>query len=384
MKYRNVLLTIFSGVLILGLQTKAPAQIFFTDSFDYADGDLTTVSGGLWATHSGSGDIQVVNGNAVVVSPGGQDDNRLTGAVMGPNDVWYYAVRFTVNQFEELPINPDYFIHFKDSGTSNFRARLATVPPTDPNRDFSLQIWASSIGGGFADWNGDFDYGQELIAVVRWNNGDGPNGIPAEATLWVNPVDINSTNITDDELIANVDAIESLALRQDSGDGGTVGSIVTIPVVSVGTDFDAVLAEVTPATGACVPPADYTVFRGIQRSGDLDSFADADGNVATFNPGFTINNSEAPVWLVFDANAPNATEISVTSTAGTPGIGIRAECFNWTTGAYVEVGAQEDETFNSQTKHTFGPIDSACIDGSGNVRWRVGCAKRDLRSTSHG
>ncbi len=384
MKYRNVLLTMFSGVLILGLQTKATAQIFFTDSFDYADGDLTTVSGGLWATHSGSGDIQVVNGNAVVVSPGGQDDNRLTGAVMGPNDVWYYAVRFTVTQFEELPINPDHFIHLKDSGPFNLIARLATVPPTDPNRDFSLQISATFFGAGFADWNGDFDYGQELIAVVRWNNGDGPNGIPAEATLWVNPVDINSTNITDDELIDPVDAIESLALRQDSGDGGTVGSIVTIPVVSVGTDFDAVLAEVTPATGACVPPATYNVYRGIERNGQLSDFAEVDGNLATYNPGFTINNQEAPVWLEFQANNPDATEITVTSTAGTPGIGIRAECFNWTTGLYVEIGAQEDESFNSLTKHSFGPVLADCIDPKGEVKWRIGWAKRDLRLTSHG
>ncbi len=132
----------------------------------------------------------------------------------------------------------------------------------------------------------------------------------------------------------------------------------------------------TPATGGCAPPASYTVFRGIQRSGDLGSFADADGNVATFNPGFTINNTEAPVWLVFDANAPNATDISVTSTAGTPGIGVRAECWNWSTSTYVQVGAQEDETFNVQTKHTFGPIDAACIDGSGNVRWRIGWRKK--------
>ncbi len=127
--------------------------------------------------------------------------------------------------------------------------------------------------------------------------------------------------------------------------------------------------------GGCVPPASFTVFRGIQLSGDLGSFTDADGNVATFNPGFTINNTEAPVWLVFDANAPNATEISVTSTAGTPGITVSAECFNWTTGMYVHVGTPEDETFNSQTKHTFGPIDAACIDGSGNVRWRIGWRK---------
>ncbi len=143
--------------------------------------------------------------------------------------------------------------------------------------------------------------------------------------------------------------------------------------------------DIAPAsTGGCVPPASYTVFRGIQRSGDLGSFADADGNVATFNPGFTINNSEAPVWLVFDANAPNATDISVTSTAGTPGIGVRAECWNWSTSMYVQVGHKRTKllTFKRNiplvrsTPHAL--MVTATFDGE-----LVG-AKRDLRSTSHG
>ena len=54
--------------------------------------------------------------------------------------------------------------------------------------------WASSEGDGQADWNGDFDFGEEIIAVVEWNNGTG------DATLWVNRVAINSTSITDTEL----------------------------------------------------------------------------------------------------------------------------------------------------------------------------------------
>ena len=221
--------------------TSLSAQ-FFTEDFDYADGDLTTVSGGLWAVHSGDvPDIQVVNGEAIVTAPGSQDDNRQIGMEMGPTDTWYYAVRFTVTQSGDDLINNDYFIHFRPEGFG-FRARLATSAPSDPaNFDFSFQVWASSMGDGLTDWDGDFSFGEEIIAVMRWENETGT------ATLWINPVDENSTNIVDDELPDAMEPITSIALRQDS----TAGSVVTIPVLSVGDSFADVLAAVTPASGDC-------------------------------------------------------------------------------------------------------------------------------------
>ena len=220
---------------------------FFTESFDYPDGDLTVVSGGLWARHSGgkppANVIQVVNGEAVVVAPGDQDDNRQIGMEMGPTDIWFYAVRFTVSQFEMANINQDYFIHFRPEGFG-FRARLAPSPPTDPdNFDYSFQVWASSGDDGMTDWDGDFSYGDEVIAVVRWENETGV------ATLWINPVDESSTSVMDDELPDAMEPITSIALRQDSG----TGSVVNIPVLSVGDNFADVLAAVSEPTGGGCP-----------------------------------------------------------------------------------------------------------------------------------
>ena len=216
------------------------AQIFFTEGFDYADGDLNTVSGGLWPTHSGTNtEIQVVGGEAIVVSPGSFDHNRQTGVIAGPEDVWYYACKFSVQLGSGSQINNDYFIHLKDDGTQNFRARLATAPST--TGDFGLQIWASSMGDGLADWDGEFDFGETIIAVVRWDN------LSGDATLWVNPVDENSTSVTDTELEDAGDALESVALRQDSSSS----SEVAVDILSVGTDFAAVLAEVSATGGDC-------------------------------------------------------------------------------------------------------------------------------------
>ena len=217
--------------------TPAVSGQFLTENFDYPDGNLTEVSGGLWAQHSG-GDpptnvIQVVGGEAVVVSPGDQDDNRQIGMELGPTETWFYAVRFTLS--DNGTINNDYFIHFRPDVGFGFRARLAPSAPADPANDFSLQIWASSAGDGMTDWDGDFSFGEEIVAVVRWENEFGV------ATLWVNPVDESSTNVSDDELEDAMEAITSIALRQDSG----TGYIANIPVLSVGATFAEVLAAVT-------------------------------------------------------------------------------------------------------------------------------------------
>ena len=216
----------------------ANAQVFFTETFDYPDGDLLTVSNGLWPTHSpekggGEGEIQVVNGEAVITTPGSFDHNRLTGVIAGAADIWYYAVRFRVELGEGQSINNEYFIHFKDNSVFGFNARLALDDPANVENDYSLSVWASSEGDGQADWDGDFAFGETLTCVMCWNNGTG------EATLWVNPVDQNSTSITDTEAPDSMRAVESVALRQDGGSS----SVVTVDALSAGTDFDAVLAE---------------------------------------------------------------------------------------------------------------------------------------------
>jgi hypothetical protein len=325
----NLAKTLLSLALVLGIQTGVVGQIFFTDSFDYPDGDLTTESGGLWVTHSGSGgDIQVVNGSAVVTSPGANDDNRLTGAIMGVEDVWYYALRFSVELGSGSSINNDYFIHLKDSTSANYNARLALDDPTDTNRDFSLSIWASSEGDGQADWNGDFDFGEEIIAVVEWNNATG------DATLWVNPVDINSTSITDNELPDAMRAVEALALRQDGGSS----SVVTIPVVSIGTDFDAVLAAVQPAGGDVVVAGEsLTVMPGIQNAGGLAELE--------FSDNMDLNIFRDPVsttavtQFVLASTSPTATPTRFEFTLegnciSRPNVVQRIEFFNYVSNSY--------------------------------------------------
>ena len=126
--------------------------------------------------------------------------------------------------------------------------------------------------------------------------------------------------------------------------------------------------------GGCVAPASYTVFRGNELSGALGDFGASDDVAARYNPGFTINNLEAPVWLVFDAVAAGTTDFSIESQAGTPGLTYTAEAWNWNTNSYDELGTQ-DEQFNADQTVTFAITPADHVDGSGNVRARVGWRK---------
>lgn len=122
-----------------------------------------------------------------------------------------------------------------------------------------------------------------------------------------------------------------------------------------------------------VPPASYSVFRGVEINGSLADFVDSDDTKASYNPGFVLNSTEAPVWLVFDANAPTANAFLAESSALTPGLTYTVEAWNWSAGDFEEIGI-EDESFNVDSVVEF-PLSSIYIDTTGNVRSRVGWRK---------
>jgi hypothetical protein len=361
-------------VLAFGLQSATFGQIFFTEDFSYADGDLAAVSGGLWVLHSGNPpDIQVVGGSAVVTSPGSQDDNRQIGATMDNDDVWYYALRFSVELGKGPTINNDYFIHLKDNTTTNFNARLALNDPV-AGGDFSLSVWSSSEGDGQADWASDFSYGEEIVAVVGYNNGTG------DATLWVNPTNIGSLNIVDTELPDAMRPLNAVALRQDAGGGGAGdSSVVTIEVLSIGTDFDEVLDEVTETGGGGTVTADsFSTFRGFLLEGTLeDSFA-SDDQYLKFNPGITLFPTEPPVWLIFNGTLPSDSPATLSAKlearANTVGLNQTIQAFNWNSGQYELVDSRNASVNNDSvaTVDLTNGIGSYVEQGTGAVRLRIG------------
>jgi len=128
---------------------------------------------------------------------------------------------------------------------------------------------------------------------------------------------------------------------------------------------------VTPApVSPEVTPSGFTTFRGTTLSAALSDFETSDDVRALYNPGFVLNDIEAPVWLIFDATAASATEFLVESQAGTPGLTYTMEAFNWG-GAAFDVIATQDESFNNDVVTTFG-LTADHIDVGGEVRSRVG------------
>ena len=108
--------------------------------------------------------------------------------------------------------------------------------------------------------------------------------------------------------------------------------------------------DLGPGGESNVAPADtIAVFRGIQIGGSDADYAESDDSYAVFNPGFTINNTEAPVWLTFEAAiAPFLADFIVESSAGTPGLTYTVEVWDYVAADW-EVMAEVDETFNTDT-----------------------------------
>jgi hypothetical protein len=288
MTQRSVCMSL-CGLFLLAIASEALAAPYFTDDFSYPDGPLTTSSGGNWVNHSGTAaQMQVLDGEAVVVfasSNATEDVNRDMGTTLAPGSTLYYAASLNFEDTRAVPgtgsLGTQYFMHFKDSGTFNFRGRLYMTAGSTPGT-FKLGIMSSS--GTFAtgnSWGSDLSFGTQYSIVVSYtaslNNPDEfivdpldpPNEIPnpdytgpltgsdGHASLWVNPVNSSSTKVTDTAPPENVgtdltSGMSALALRQ----GGNGPAKANIDVVSIGSSFDEVLAAIggSPSPSS---PADF-------------------------------------------------------------------------------------------------------------------------------
>lgn len=191
--------------MLLGvLSSSASADIVLSEDFSYGDGDLTTVSGSLWANHSGTGNPVQVNSGAVVLEHGGgsrEDVNRGLGAVMGSGDIWRFEFDVTVSGTGDA--TDTYFAHFKDDATG-FNARAFVAAPVSGG-DFTFGISeGSSVDTTFAT---DFSYDTTYRLFAEYNFDTGLSA------MWI---DDPSTTI----FSTNADigqGMTSMAFRQAGG-----------------------------------------------------------------------------------------------------------------------------------------------------------------------
>ncbi|HMO87147.1 MAG TPA: dockerin type I domain-containing protein [Lacipirellulaceae bacterium] len=312
---------VFRTLCALGILTTTAAAtratVFFTDAFNYADGQLTdleidfvpgaNVSGGLWVTHSGTANPLIVQDQKLIVDTGfGVEDVNRTfgGPTLTPGDTWYYAAKFTVQAGSDPTIQTNqYFLHFKDPGTFNFRGRLFLTAPNDPlSGTFTLGLASSSTASSSANptvkWATDLAYDTEYTVVVSYTaaSSNPISGMDGFSSLWVNPVNQASASITDTTPNSNVvsdltpgSQMMSLAIRQRGG--SATQPEVLLDEGSAGTTFDDVLAAVSagPSLTAdfngdgSVDGADFVIWqRGLGltgQTGNATGDATGDGNV---------------------------------------------------------------------------------------------------------
>jgi hypothetical protein len=253
-------LVLFSGAPVRG-------ELFFADAFNYANGDLTVVggsgnnvSGGLWVPFSGTGfpaeSITVTNGQAELLISGSEDASRSIANpgtdFQGPGETWYYGALVTVNDQRATPLTTpvrnEYFMLVKDTSTSALRSRLYVADPSTGTggAGFRFGIGASSGAGNSVNWATDLAFGTQYAVIASYEHNTG------FASLWVNPVNSGSTNITATASPNFGTFISQLGIRQAFYDGGVTGGPSTpnhqvlVDRVSFADNFAEALAALVP------------------------------------------------------------------------------------------------------------------------------------------
>jgi hypothetical protein len=251
------------------------ADVIWQDTFNYANGALTTVSGGLWIRHSGTANPSdsIVNNHRLEVSTTTaylgvtatrQDDvNRqfsITNNSIYTNVQQFIYASFIVN-FTNLPTaNGAYFAHFHYGlpTSSSFEGKLWALAgnPAQPTNNFTtlpntfrLGVSATGSGSPANVFPIDLALNTDYQVVLFWdpvNNWD--------ITLWVNPVSSADVSVGSNDSYSPTAAniANSLAFRQASGFGG----FLTVSNLVVATTFSEAATNVL-ATNAVAPKIVY-------------------------------------------------------------------------------------------------------------------------------
>jgi len=207
------------GMVVMVLAAPALiAQVVVNEPFSHPDGNLvgqTPVTGGTWAAHSGGGNkaIQVASGQISLDQSSGSGEDVNTGfTAIGAGETLFASFDLTLPSGQT--VNPDangnYFAHFM-TGTS-FRGRVFVVAPSGGG-DFGIALDANGSTPSVT-WATDlsFDTTYNIVVSYDYNTGD--------SQLWVDPVNMMSTSISDTGGTAST-AIDGFAFRQSNDYTGT-------------------------------------------------------------------------------------------------------------------------------------------------------------------
>ena len=228
-----------------------------------------------------------------------------------------------------------------------------------PQQTFAIGSDPSSITTG--DFNGD---GVADLAATNQNS-------DSVSLLLGN----GNGTFAGQQIFATEDLPKGITTGDFDGDG-----LLDLATANRGSYSDGVSALLNQcdAVSEAVVPDSFTVFRGFQIGGTLADAFESDDSRLRFNPGFTLNSDEAPVWLIFDAtlstDSPNSLKLAVESQAGTPGLTGTLEAFNWVSGDYdvVDVSATSFNIDTVVSVDLSSGVSNYMQTGTSAVRSRIG------------
>ncbi len=269
--------------ILAGAAMVTQAGVVLSESFNYPNGNLTAVSGGIWSAHSGAGaqPVQVTNGMARLYEPSSsaEDVNALlAGAPYLSSDstIALYS-SFKMILSNTLPsVSGTYFAHFRGTNTgaaTDFGARLfvqrtnTVISAALPDGKFRLAIGngaAATNASVLAQIDMDLDTNVVYNIVTKFVPSTGIS------TYWINPSVESDTHATASDpgtaARPNPFNVYTYALRQ--ADAGSC--YIYIDDLKVGTSFNDVagantaplissVADQNIAAGASTGPIAFTV-----------------------------------------------------------------------------------------------------------------------------
>jgi len=319
------------------VQSTPMLALLLEDDFDYGGsaGNLTAVSS--WVAHSGagSGPVQYVTtglsmpgygssdvGGAATISTSGSEDVNHTFANQTSGTV-YFAGLVNVSAAG----SGAYFLHLKDSGTMNFRARVFVKNDGGVLRfglgDTSTPTYSTD----------DFNYDTTYLVVVKYNASTGDTALYVlDAVSAVEP----ATPLL--AMSGTAQSVEGIAIRQAGG-----GPAATIDGIRVANTWDDVIGDTSaprftisksaPATVDLEADFAYTLtasnWTGAARSGIVitDSLP-LSVTVGTISDGGVLVGGNVVSWTVaslpdgdsvvrtVQVTAPNTTTLLINSDYG--------------------------------------------------------------------
>lgn len=290
---KNAIFKIILAAIALTAPALARADLIWYDGFNYSDGFVQYVSGGLWATNSTGGggssnDMYVVNGRLQVSATGGtgganrvNDCNRLLSVTN--NSVYTNSAQVLYASFTVICTNRPapssagtYFASFystsPNGGGYYGRIYATTNGAVLPN------TWRLAVSGTTTAFN--HVYPVDLATNTPYQVVAQLDPVTLQGiTLWVNPIDASDPSTTSGDVPAasfSTNFINAFAFRQASG---FASAFFLITNLALATTFPEAATNVW-ATNALPPVIAYQpvgVTNYVNASISLAGVADGQG-----------------------------------------------------------------------------------------------------------